>query len=427
MKKVLIITYYFPPAGGAGVQRWLKFVKYLPQYGCEPIVLTVDEKFASYPQTDFSLVQEIPENVMVVKTKTREVLSAYKKLSPGKQVPYGGFANERNPGLFQKIARFIRGNFFLPDPRKAWNRFALPEAVRIIRELNVDTVITTGPPHSTHLLGIALKKKFSHIRWIADLRDPWSDIYYNNVLYQTSLAKKINLSFERRVLAIADSLVTVSETVKKNFCSHAPVENKFHVIPNGYDASDFSDVTIGNREADNRLVISYIGTLSPLYETETFVSALKNLSPEIISKISLRMIGDVNSEITAELSKTSVEIEYLPYQQHSSAIRYMRDSDLLLLLLPKTSGEGVLTGKFFEYLAAERPIILVQPVKSEVGEIINTLGAGKVFDSGQSDELAKYIESSCRVKPSVNVIGVERFSREKLTEKLAEMICSNSQ
>lgn len=422
MKKVLIITYYFPPAGGAGVQRWLKFVKYLPQYGCEPLVLTVDGNYASYPQKDASLAADIPSGLKVVRTRTREILSAYKKLSPQKQIPYGGFANEQDPGLFQKIARFIRGNFFLPDPRKAWNRFALPEAVSLIENENIGTVITTGPPHSTHLMGLKLKKRYPSLKWIADLRDPWTDIYYNDVLYQGRLAKRMNLAMERKVLNSADVLVTVSEGVKRNFCSHAPVEHKFHVIPNGYDAPDFADVPVDAGRGNPRMVISYIGTLSPLYETETFVSALKNLSPEIISKISLRMIGDVNPEVAAAFSKTSVEIEYLSYQQHSSAVRYMRDSDLLLLLLPKTSGEGVLTGKFFEYLAARRPIILVQPVKSEVGEIINTLGAGKVFDSGQSDELAKYIEASCKVKPSVNVIGVERFSREKLTEKLAEMI-----
>ncbi len=422
MKKVLIITYYFPPAGGAGVQRWLKFVKYLPQYGCEPLVLTVDGNYASYPQKDASLAADIPSGLKVVRTRTREILSTYKKLSPQKQIPYGGFANEQDPGLFQKIARFIRGNFFLPDPRKAWNRFALPEAVSLIENENIGTVITTGPPHSTHLMGLKLKKRYPSLKWIADLRDPWTDIYYNDVLYQGRLAKRMNLAMERKVLNSADVLVTVSEGVKRNFCSHAPVEHKFHVIPNGYDAPDFADVPVDAGRGNPRMVISYIGTLSPLYETETFVSALKNLSPEIISKISLRMIGDVNPEVAAAFSKTSVEIEYLSYQQHSSAVRYMRDSDLLLLLLPKTSGEGVLTGKFFEYLAARRPIILVQPVKSEVGEIINTLGAGKVFDSGQSDELAKYIEASCKVKPSVNVIGVERFSREKLTEKLAEMI-----
>ena len=179
MKKVLIISYYFPPSGGAGVQRWLKMLKYLPQYGVEPIVLTVDEKYASYPQVDKSLLDEIPSWLKIYKTKTREVLSLYKSVSPTKEIPYSGFANEPKPTFLQKMARFVRGNFFLPDPRKGWNRYAYQVACQIIEKEAVDAVITTSPPHSTQLLGIKLKKRFPNLTWLADLRDPWTDIYYN--------------------------------------------------------------------------------------------------------------------------------------------------------------------------------------------------------------------------------------------------------
>ena len=151
--KVLILTYYFPPSGGAGVQRWLKFVKYLPQFDVEPIVLTVDEHDASYPQIDNQLLNEVPSNIRVVKTKTREILSFYKKLSPNKEVPYGGFANESKVGFFQKVSRAIRGNFFLPDPRRGWNKFALKRAIQLIEQEQIDTIITTSPPHSTQLIG----------------------------------------------------------------------------------------------------------------------------------------------------------------------------------------------------------------------------------------------------------------------------------
>ncbi len=387
MKKVLIITYYFPPAGGAGVQRWLKFVKYLPQYGCEPIVLTVDGNCASYPQKDASLAADIPSGLKVVRTRTREILSAYKKISPQKQIPYGGFANEQNPGLFQKIARFIRGNFFLPDPRKAWNRFALPEAVSLIENENIGTVITTGPPHSTHLMGLKLKKRYPSLKWIADLRDPWTDIYYNDVLYQGRLAKRMNLAMERKVLNSADVLVTVSEGVKRNFCSHAPVEHKFHVIPNGYDTPDFADVPVDARRGNPRMVISYIGTLSPLYDSATFTNALKLLPAETASKILIRIIGSVNADVAASFSETSVQVEYLPYQPHGQAIRYMVSSDLLLLLLPVKNSDGVLTGKFFEYLASRRPILLIQPEESEAGKMVLHFEAGAGFGRGNSDGL----------------------------------------
>ena len=422
MKKVLIITYYFPPAGGAGVQRWLKFVKYLPQYGCEPIVLTVDGNYASYPQKDASLAADIPSGLKVVRTRTREILSAYKKLSPQKQIPYGGFANEQDPGLFQKIARFIRGNFFLPDPRKAWNRFALPAAVSLIENENIGTVITTGPPHSTHLMGLKLKKRYPSLKWIADLRDPWTDIYYNDVLYQGRLAKRMNLAMERKVLNSADVLVTVSEGVKRNFCSHAPVEHKFHVIPNGYDAPDFADVPVDAGRENPRMVISYIGTLSPLYDSSTFTKALKLLPAETASKILIRIIGSVNADVAASFSGTSAQVEYLPYQPHGQAIRYMVSSDLLLLLLPVKNSDGVLTGKFFEYLASRRPILLIQPEESEAGKMILRFEAGAVFDSGNADGLAKYLAACTENKPSVAVDDLDRFSREHLAGEMAKLI-----
>ena len=422
MKKVLIITYYFPPAGGAGVQRWLKFVKYLPQYGCEPLVLTVDGNYASYPQKDASLAADIPSGLKVVRTRTREILSTYKKLSPQKQIPYGGFANEQDPDLFQKIARFIRGNFFLPDPRKAWNRFALPEAVSLIENENIGTVITTGPPHSTHLMGLKLKKRYPSLKWIADLRDPWTDIYYNDVLYQSRLAKRMNLAMERKVLNSADVLVTVSEGVKRNFCSHAPVEHKFHVIPNGYDAPDFADVPVDAGRGNPRMVISYIGTLSPLYDSSTFTNALKLLPAETASKILIRIIGSVNADVAASFSETSVQVEYLPYQPHGQAIRYMVSSDLLLLLLPVKNSDGVLTGKFFEYLASRRPILLIQPEESEAGKMILRLEAGAVFDSGNADGLAKYLAACTENRPSVAVDDLDRFSREHLAGEMAKLI-----
>ena len=197
MKKVLLITYYFPPSGGAGVQRWLKTIKYLPEFGVEAIVLTVDPAVASYPQVDESLCADVPSSLKVYTTKTKEILSLYKRVSPKREVPYGGFANEPNPTLLQKISRFIRGNFFLPDPRRGWNKYALAKAKEIIESEGITTVITTSPPHSTQLIGLELKKQYPNINWVADLRDPWTDIYYNSDLYPTSWAQRRNLNYER--------------------------------------------------------------------------------------------------------------------------------------------------------------------------------------------------------------------------------------
>ncbi|MBA7559552.1 hypothetical protein ES708_01167 [subsurface metagenome] len=188
-KKVLIITYYWPPSGGAGVQRWLKFVKYLPEFNIQPYVLSVNPKYASFPLLDKSLEKEVPESVQVFKTKSREPFSFYKKVTGESEIPYAGFVNQGNPGFLNKIARAIRGNLFIPDARVGWNKFALKKALEIIQKYEIDTLITTSPPHSTQLIGLKLKNK-TGVNWIADLRDPWTDIYYYKQMYHTIWAKK---------------------------------------------------------------------------------------------------------------------------------------------------------------------------------------------------------------------------------------------
>ena len=195
MKKVLIITYYWPPSGGSGVQRWLKFSKYLPEFGIEPIVLTVDPDFATYPSIDTTLELEVSDSIRVYRTKAKNPLEVYQKIRR-KPAPQSGFAGEKKSGLLDKIFRFIRGNVFLPDARIGWNPYAFEKAKQLIKELNINTVITTSPPHSTQLIGLRLKKEFT-IQWIADLRDPWTEIYYNKELFRTNWAERQDAKMEK--------------------------------------------------------------------------------------------------------------------------------------------------------------------------------------------------------------------------------------
>ncbi|MBA4322070.1 MAG: hypothetical protein C0408_04570, partial [Odoribacter sp.] len=183
MAKVLIITYYWPPGSGAGVQRWLKFSKYLPEFGIEPVILTVDPEYAAYPATDKSLQTEISNDLKIHKTRATDYFRIYKKDKT--KIPSAGFASNSDKGLKSKILRFIRGNFFIPDPRKGWNKYAFRKACEIIDNEGIKIVITTSPPHSTQLTGLKLKKKYPYIKWISDLRDPWTDIYYYNEFYPT--------------------------------------------------------------------------------------------------------------------------------------------------------------------------------------------------------------------------------------------------
>ena len=345
MKKILIITYYWPPSGGPGVQRWLKFSKYLPEFGYDPIIITVDPEKAEYPIKDYTLEQDVRADQIVYRTDCSGLYEYYKKLTKAPSAPYSGFVNEGTPSLKQKIARFIRGNFFLPDARRGWNKHAYHQAIQIIQEEKIDAVITTGPPMSTHLVGQKLKKRF-HLHWIADFRDPWTDIYYYNKMYPTPVAKAIDRKYERNVLLDADQVITVSDYIKKQLAAKSPAiqASKIKVIANGFDAEDF-DLIIPKEDV---FTITYTGTLAADYTIDSFIHTVKRLSTS--EKLKLRFVGKVDLGIAQKLSEQlgdSVEIH--AFVAHADAIKYMKSSSVLLLIIPNIEGnKGNLTGKLVE-------------------------------------------------------------------------------
>ncbi|MBK7966349.1 MAG: glycosyltransferase [Bacteroidetes bacterium] len=237
MKKVLVITYYWPPSGGAGVQRSLKFVKYLSHMGFSPMVLTVKEDKASYPLHDSSLLTEVPQTVKVVRTNSFEPLNILSSIIGKKNVPYGGFANANKESKKQKFLRWVRGNFFIPDARVGWVSYAFKEAKRIIEDEKIECVYISSPPHSSQLIGLKLKETFPQLRWVADLRDPWTDIYYYKDLLHGKRAKLKDEQFEKHVLEKADAIVVVSEPIKNSFLEKSVLvlPSKIHVLPNGFD------------------------------------------------------------------------------------------------------------------------------------------------------------------------------------------------
>lgn len=428
MKKILLITYYFPPSGGAGVQRWLKTINYLPQAGVETIVLTVDPTVASYPQIDESLCNDIPSNIKVYRTKTREILSLYKKVSPKNEIPYGGFANEPNPNLMQKISRFIRGNFFLPDPRRGWNKFALTKAKEIIETQGITTIVTTSPPHSTQLIGLELKRLYPHIRWVADLRDPWTDIYYNQDLYPTRWAKKRNLRYERSVLLGADQIITVSEECRRLFAQKADVAEKIAVIPNGFEKKDFiNSPTINNigiitpnsslfpnghqHVLTPNYILSYVGVMAPQYDIEPLKKLVQGRND-----ILLRFVGVVSDETKKEIKSWGVQTEFVSYVSHKEAVSYMQASDVLLLFIPNVpNNEGILTGKLFEYLAAGNKILLFGPQHGDAMRLINECSAGECYYDGFN--LDEFLN-----KPYSGNDNIKSYSREALANKIASLL-----
>jgi glycosyltransferase involved in cell wall biosynthesis len=420
MKKVLIIAYYWPPSGGAGVQRWLKFSKYLPQYGWQPVILTVDPEYASYPALDISLEKEIAEGIEIFRTRATDWFRIYS--NDKSKVPSAGFARNMDNSFGGKISRFIRGNFFIPDPRRGWNRFAFRKASEIIKKEDIEYIITTSPPHSTQLIGLRLKKAFPGIKWIADLRDPWTDIYYYNRFYPSFLARMLDASYEKRVIKSADVIITVGQSLKNSFISRfTGIENKIKVITNGYDDSDFEGKPVS---VPGKLIISYMGTLSESYPVGGLITAMKNLHNEKIC-FTLRFAGEIpdiiKKKILSEIPGSLVEFN--PYLNHDDAVKFILGSSVLLLIIPDhRSNKSIVTGKLFEYMAAARPVLCIGPSDGDASLIIEKTGAGKTFGYFDGEEITEFLKNINKFTVNSDRSRAIKYSRINLTGEVVQIL-----
>ncbi|HAG16718.1 MAG TPA: hypothetical protein DCG69_09415 [Bacteroidales bacterium] len=423
--KLLLCTYYWPPSGGAGVQRSLKFAKYLQEYSVVPTILTVESKSATYPIIDESLSLEIPENIRIVRTKSWEPFGIYSRLSGKKESPQSGFANEVKPGLKEKISRFIRGNFFLPDARRGWNKYALHEAQKLIEKKEIDIVLTSSPPHSSQLIGLKLKTIY-HIPWVADLRDPWTDIYYSKQLFPTFLAKHIDAYYERKVLENADKIIVVSKAIKNLFLSKSKKINpdKIIVIPNGFDQSDFEAIP---HKKNAVFTIAYTGTIAETYDLSTFALACKTSFVDRKIPFLIRFAGSSRSMVEPLLDKYGLSkfSEILPLVRHRKSIEILQKSDALLLLIPNVKeNEGILTGKLFEYLGARKPIIGIGPTDGDAAEIVESCHAGKMIPYGDNRQLSAYLTKLFAQwqadELEVANDRIRNFTRQSQTENLSK-------
>ena len=421
--KILIITYYWPPSGGPGVQRWLKFVKYLPAFGICPVVLTVDPTRAEYPILDASLEADVDAELKVYRTNCTGIYDLYKKFTGSKTAPYSGFANEGKPNLLQKIARFVRGNFFIPDARRGWIKYAFAEACHIIEKYGINTVITTGPPHSTHLTGLKLKKKYN-IKWIVDFRDPWTTIYYTNSLYKTRWAKRIDQRKEQSVLDACDHLLLVAD--ERETLKIAP--SKVSFIPNGFDTHDFCNK---QPTAPAVFTICYTGTIAESYPTEKLIEALTLFKQEFVFK--LRFIGKLSDNIKNNfIAHLGDYVEFVNFVPHDEAINMMMSANVLLAMVAKVeNSKYILTGKLFEYLASGKQILFVGPTDSKAANIIREANAGAAFDYNDAQGIRDFFiqQYDYHIKqtyPPHNRDIINQFSRERLTQQLAEILVEKS-
>lgn len=427
---LLYISYYWPPSGGPGVQRGLKFAKYLPEFGVQTSVLTVDEKQASYPVLDPTFEQEVPAGLEVYRTATSEPFEYYKKLSGKKEIPFGGFANQKTKDTFlDKMFKFVRGNLFIPDARVGWNKHALKKAEELLRQNNINAVLTSSPPHSTQLIGLDLKKKYK-LPWVADLRDPWTNIHYYDQLYHTPLAKQIDKRYELKVLEQADAIVVTSEDTKRLFLNK-PVAidpNKICVIPNGYDEEDFSYPSTTPKDT---FLITYTGTITENYNIDIFLKVLANLT-SVHSEINykLRFVGQVSDGIKQRIEKAGLQgiTEFIPYVPHQEAIKYLMESTVLLLAIADVATEYAnVPGKLFEYLASNKPIVCLGPVHSDTDRIIDECGAGRLFHYTAYELILDHMtqmSKTWKVNPNLDLpfMNHSQYSRRALTEELASVL-----
>lgn len=416
--KVLIITYYWPPSGGAGVQRWLKFAKFLPSSGWLPAVLTVDPDYAAYPYRDESLYGEIPLDVEVYRTKAVNYFTLYSK--DQSKIPHSGFASGADNDRKSRLSRFIRGNFFIPDPRRGWNRYAFRKACELIQSQNITHVITTSPPHSTQLIGLRLKRRFPKIKWVADMRDPWTDIYYYDLFKPSLPARILDSRMEKNVLSKADTIITVGNTLASLLAGKGEnIADKTHVLPNGFDEEDFEGIV---PTLPDTFTITYVGTLSPSYPVIGFLDAIQELRAGG-QPVKLRFVGTVSEPVRALFPAGETGTEFIPYCDHPVAIQHMMESSMLLIIIPDhASNRSILTGKIFEYLATEKPILLLGPKDGDAAQLLVKCGYQGIFAYNDTQDIKNFILKVADGKPVKRSGHHLEYSRRALSSKLGEML-----
>lgn len=425
--KILIITYYWPPAGGPGVQRWLKFAKYLPDFGWKPIIYTPENP--SYPLLDETLMKDVPENIEMVRTKIWEPYQLAEKLNKSnKKFKAGQFDVGKNQSWKSKLSIWVRGNFFIPDARVFWVKPSVTFLEKYLKENNINTIVTSGPPHSLHLIGLGLKNKIPNLKWIADFRDPWTEISYYKHLKLTKSSDKKHRQLESAVFKSADITLATSYTDAENFRKAGA---NAVCITNGFDESDSDEKTKGQK-GENKFTLSYIGVLEQLRNPENLWKALDDLIKEnadFAADFTLKFVGRIDDKILSAIENSNLKnhILNLGYLAHGKAVEEMQNSDMLLITnFPNESSKGIIPGKIFEYLASGKQILSFGPEKADVAKILEETQAGKHFNYQDTETVKKFILEKFELWKNGSLLkntqNIEQFSRKNLTRQLTEVL-----
>ena len=427
MKKVLIISYYWPPSGGAGVQRWLKFVKYLGNFAWKPIIYTPENP--EYPSIDNSLLKDVPDDIEIITKKIYEPYSAYKKFlgkNKDEKINAGFLSEGKKNKTTENISVWIRGNFFIPDARMLWIKPSIKFLSKYLEKNQVDAIISTGPPHSMHMIAYKLNKKFD-IPWLADFRDPWTNIDFYKDLKLTKRADKKHHKLEQKVLKNASRVVVISNLMAQDM--NELYNRKYDVVTNGFD---YDDIQSENIEKDKKFSISHIGSMVRTRNPKTLWQALGSLIAE--NKISanhleIKLVGKVDFSIIEDLKKNNLfeflnKIDYLP---HNQVTKVQQQTQVLLLVINDTpNAKMILTGKFFEYLSAKRPILCVGPSDGEAAKILKDTNSGVLCEYNDFEKTKNSVLQFYKLYLNNNLQSesknIDRFSRKELTKSICNIL-----
>lgn len=418
MKRVLIITYYWPPSGGPGVQRVLKFAKYLPSFGWKPIILTV--KTGNYPTIDESLVKEIPLDCKVYKTNIFEPFNFYKSITgkTNENIPTFVLNKSEKESITEKLSKWIRANLFIPDAKIGWARNIVTEGLEVIKAEKPDLIFSSSPPHSLQIGAMRLAKK-TGLPWIADFRDPWTDAFWQKDIKRNFISALVDERFEKLVFSNASRITTVSKSIAYDISKKS--KSEVTLIPNGFDESDFNFTKTNT----NKFRITYTGTLGKSQSITGFIKSLESLPDKFLSLIDVNLIGSFHNSIIDAINSSKVRKHFnirnsIP---HEESIKEIINTDLLLLVIPDTpNNKGILTGKIFEYLATGNPILCYAPKDGDAAEIINETKSGSVFSYDEDasdfifDLINKFISNELTSNDKNNIWN---YSRKNLTERLS--------
>lgn len=426
MPKVLIITYYWPPAGGPGVQRILGFVRYLPMFGWEPVVVTVLK--GDYSNEDPSLLQQVPEKVKVYKIPAREPFNLYRRLTGKKRdekIPTHILAAEKNQSFRERLSRFIRLNFFIPDARIGWIPYLTKTGTQIVQKEIPDILISSSPPHSLQLATKKIARK-TDIKWIADFRDPWTDFFHYQEKGRLCFARYLDRYFEKSILKSVDAAVTVSPSLSALFKKKVPTL-KATVITNGFDLEEYNGLIIKKHP---HFTLFYAGSMRKSQCPMTFFDALQALIKKGKTPFNIRIAGSIHPHIKQAIEERDLteSFTFLGYLEHRKVLQEMINAHLLLLLIPNTEqNEGILTGKLFEYMASGTPILGFGPEQGDAAAILKETKTGIMIDYDKDPtsllEIA-YDAVKVEQKQGKHHIpdAVLKYSRYETTRKLAELL-----